>query len=51
MPETTLYCPVCDRTKTAASYDLALDAVKTHVTKNHPDYDPQWANDTIRENE
>lgn len=38
------YCPrTCHEERTYPS----LDAVKKHVAGQHPEYDPNWADDTV----
>jgi hypothetical protein len=45
-PVAVMNCPRCDRT-----YDSGIDAeatlemVKRHVEEQHPDHDPDWAED------
>lgn len=43
-----MYCPRCDRQymSTKSSGDV-LEIVKKHVTEQHPDHDPNWAEDGV----
>lgn len=37
-----MYCPRCDRQYTANTDNEVLEKVKTHVSGQHPDHDPEW---------
>lgn len=42
----TIYCPRCQRgynRKKGESYTDILNRVKDHVSLQHPDHDPEWA--------
>lgn len=40
------FCPRCDKRFTSvASAKIAMNAVKRHVSKAHPDFDEEWANE------
>lgn len=37
------FCPRCDRSfQSFKGAEVALQAVKDHVERAHPDYDPDW---------
>lgn len=38
----TVYCPRCDKPFTAITRVAALFAMRQHVKKAHPEYDPRW---------
>lgn len=50
--QVTKFCPRCDKrfvgtgTDAEIAGEVALGEVKKHVTKAHPDYDPEWADDS-----
>lgn len=41
----TVYCPRCDRPYEADTFEKAMIIVKKHVSEQHPDHDPNWAED------
>lgn len=42
----TVHCPRCDRAySSSVSRQIALDICKEHVSLQHPDHDPNWAED------
>lgn len=43
-----MYCPRCDRPYDShKSADETLKIVKNHVSEQHPDHDPNWADDGV----
>lgn len=42
---TTLYCPRCDREYDGDNATLLWGKLKKHVSEQHPDHDPNWAED------
>lgn len=40
----TIFCPRCDRSYTGKSVTV-WEKLKHHVSEQHPDHDPNWADD------
>lgn len=47
IPMYEMYCPRCDRKYAGPGYDKVLAMVKEHVSLQHPDHDPNWAEDGV----
>lgn len=45
-PVAVMHCPRCGRTyDSGVNEEETLEMVKAHVREQHPDHDPDWADD------